>query len=242
MLALDPVRAAMTWRGRTQIERREFTGPHVWCVPGNTPHSVRWFGTSAMLVIYLDSEFIRTECGTDFTDGVVFALTPILQQDHLLARFCSRFQDLCHRRRSIAEPMLFAGAILVAAALLHHAIRRTTQHLRHLSEEQMHKIAFYLEKHIREPITPAALAALVGLEEDYFCRLFRRTTGSPVMRYVWRFRVHRAYALLSTGDWKVAHAAAETGFFDQSHLDRHFRREFKRSPGSVIPKRGRHAP
>jgi transcriptional regulator GlxA family with amidase domain len=56
------------------------------------------------------------------------------------------------------------------------------------------------------------------------------------MKHVWGFRIHRARQLLETGQFKVAQVAAETGFYDQSHLDRQFRKEFGVSPGSVIPK------
>jgi AraC-like DNA-binding protein len=56
-----------------------------------------------------------------------------------------------------------------------------------------------------------------------FAATFRRRLGKPPYRYVCDLRVRRAQALLGQGH-RAAVVAAETGFFDQSHMVRHFRR------------------
>lgn len=236
VLALDSVEAEMTW-GRRLACKEICAVPHLWCVPHDTPHAATWTGTAAMVVFYVERELVREECLAELANGVVLPLAPLAQQDYLLARLCSRFREHCHRRQLMSEPMMFAGAIMLSIAVLRLCIGRSAsaRHSRGLSGKRMELLAHYLEDHLREPLTPAALAAVVGMSEDNFSRMLRHSTGLPAMKYVWRCRLHRARLLLESGEWKVAQVAAECGFCDQSHLDRRFRREFGCTPGFVIP-------
>lgn len=235
VLALDPVDATMTWRAKGHGRRADCTVPHFWYVPPDTPHSAEWRGTSGMLVLYVEQEFIREECGCDLDEGLLFSLAPFIHQDYLVSRICRRFHDLCHRRQHYSDPIALAGALLLAAAVLKSCLSRLEGTSPGLSARRFDAVADCIEKRMREALTPAILSAAAGLSEHHFSRMFRRSTGTSPMKYVWRCRLHRARQLLETGEWKVAQVAVETGFYDQSHLDRQFRKEFGCTPGAVIP-------
>lgn len=210
----------------------------MWCVPHDTPHAAVWTGKAAMVVFYVERELVREECRAELLCGVVLPLAPLLQQDYLLARLCDRFRDHCHRRKLMSEPMMFANAIMLSIAVLHLCIGKIatgTRRSRGLADKRMELLAHYLEKHLRDRLTPTILASAVGMGVDHFGRMLRVSTGLPPMKYVWRCRLHRARLLLESGEWKVAQVAAECGFCDQSHLDRRFRKEFGCTPGFVIP-------
>ena len=66
------------------------------------------------------------------------------------------------------------------------------------------------------------LAAVAELSVFRFATVFRQRVGLPPHRYICRLRVQRAQALLRAG-MPAAIVANEAGFFDQSHLSRHFR-------------------
>jgi AraC-like DNA-binding protein len=70
----------------------------------------------------------------------------------------------------------------------------------------------------------ADLARAACVSRFHFARLFRQSTGQSPMRYVARYRVERAKRLLAEGGRHISDIAVETGFFDQSHLTRVFRR------------------
>jgi len=242
VIALDPPDAHLTWRIAGRLHSVDSGVPHVWFVPRNTPHTAEWrCGPSAMVVFYLAHEFVLQECGHEPADGALLGLAPLVQQDYGLCRFCHNFRELCHRRSSMSEPMIFAGAAVLSSVILRACVRQAdtgADQPRGLSEKRLAIISDYIDAHLGDPITPAILAALVGLSEDHFGRMFRRSTGHSPMKYVWRCRLHRARQLLEAGE-KVAAVAAELGFCDQSHLDRKFREEFRCSPGSVAPGRNR---
>lgn len=240
VLALDPVDAEMSWRNKSKVYGKKSGAPYVWFVPSNAPHAMTWRGgAAAMLVFYLDNQFILQECGVEPGEGVVLRLSPLVQQDYMLCRFCHHFRELCHGRCPMSESMIFAGAAVLASKILHACLRRSALHDQEPDarlEKRLEAAFNYIDLHIAESITPTELATLIGLSRHHFSRIFRQVTGCAPMKFIWRCRLQRARQLLESGE-KVAVVAAELGFCDQSHLDRKFRKEFGCSPGSVAPGR-----
>ena len=69
----------------------------------------------------------------------------------------------------------------------------------------------------------AAIGARVGIHPVHITRVFRRHYGSPLSQYILASKVEQAAAALRAGSLSVAAIAAETGFWDQSHLCRAFK-------------------
>lgn len=75
------------------------------------------------------------------------------------------------------------------------------------------------------------IAAELGLSRFQVLRAFRDTVGMPPFAWLSQYRATRARALLVAGH-RPAQAAALTGFADQAHLTRWFRRVFGVTPGA----------
>ena len=97
-------------------------------------------------------------------------------------------------------------------------------------------------------VTLAELAAAAGVSRHRLTRLFRAAYGVPPHRFVLAQRIRAARRLLERGAAPAA-VAAQTGFFDQSHLHRHFRRTLGMTPAdyaaalrSDVQDAGRRAP
>jgi AraC-like DNA-binding protein len=78
--------------------------------------------------------------------------------------------------------------------------------------------------------TVGQAARLAGMSREGFSRRFRKLHGMPPQMFRLTERLNEARRLLRAGE-PVAAAAAETGFADQSHLGRCFRRAFGVTPG-----------
>jgi AraC-like DNA-binding protein len=82
-----------------------------------------------------------------------------------------------------------------------------------------------------------ALAAAVGLSVDRLTRAFRATHGLPPHAWHLQHRLAQARAMIIAGT-PIAEAAAATGFADQPHLTRLFRRTYGVTPGALAPRAG----
>ena len=74
------------------------------------------------------------------------------------------------------------------------------------------------------------LSHLTHLSRYHLVRVFSKSVGPPPHAYLRQVRVDRAKALLAAG-CPVAEAAVATGFTDQSHLHRWFKRLWGVTPG-----------
>lgn len=79
-----------------------------------------------------------------------------------------------------------------------------------------------------ETVSQAAQQA--GMSREGFSRRFRRQHGMPPHAFWLLEKLNEARRLLRTGE-AIAAVAADTGFADQSHLGRCFRRAFGVTPG-----------
>jgi AraC-like DNA-binding protein len=80
-----------------------------------------------------------------------------------------------------------------------------------------------LDDRFAESLTIAAVADGLGAHPSHLVREFSRAYGMAPHRYLVARRVDAAPRLLVDG-CRPAEAAARTGFHDQAHLTRHFRR------------------
>lgn len=88
----------------------------------------------------------------------------------------------------------------------------------------------YLREHFNESISLDELCAAVGLSRFHLLRAFTRHFGLPPHAYQIRIRIERAKAMLRAGQ-PLSTTAANTGFADQSHFTRHFRKIWRITPG-----------
>jgi len=91
----------------------------------------------------------------------------------------------------------------------------------------------YMEEHFAEPLSLAELARMSNRSLYRFATVFRQEVGIPPHQYLCRLRIRHAQSLLRQGTSPTM-AAVETGFFDQSHLSRHFKRFCGMTPGRFI--------
>ncbi|HBW19808.1 MAG TPA: AraC family transcriptional regulator [Actinobacteria bacterium] len=84
---------------------------------------------------------------------------------------------------------------------------------------------------LADPPALDELAAATGLSPFALLRAFRAETGLPPHAYLNQLRVRQARALLDLG-LGPAEVAARTGFADQAHLTRHFKRVVGVPPGA----------
>ena len=82
----------------------------------------------------------------------------------------------------------------------------------------------YLEQRFREHVQFSELAEFCGLSSTHVHRLFRRLLRMSPTEYLLALRLQEARRLLVTTDQSLSVIAMDTGFFDQSHFTKRFRK------------------
>jgi len=98
------------------------------------------------------------------------------------------------------------------------------------SAPAIQRVLRHIDANLNQALALSDLAALTGLSIWRFATVFREQVGVSPHRYICRLRLERAQALIRQG-MPVASAASEAGFYDQSHLSRHFKNVFGMTPG-----------
>ncbi|KND55873.1 L-rhamnose operon transcriptional activator RhaR [Candidatus Paraburkholderia kirkii] len=125
-----------------------------------------------------------------------------------------------------ADPLAAELALVdaVTALIGRHALERPRIAPLAADAHRVAAMKSRLADDLLEPVTLADLAQTAGLSPFHAARLFIRETG--LAPHAWRnqMRIVRAGA-------SVADVAAASGFTDQSHFTRHFKRAFGVPPG-----------
>jgi AraC family transcriptional regulator len=119
-----------------------------------------------------------------------------------------------------------ALGVIVAHELLRtqgHAARREPLARGGLAAWQQRIVSSYIEEHLAERISLAALAKLVRLSSYYFCRAFKQSFGVPPHRYHINRRIERAKALLANPAETVTEVGLALGFSETSSFSAAFR-------------------
>lgn len=126
-----------------------------------------------------------------------------------------------------------AGAFAARLVKEHSAARlKAPSATQGLSSRQLKSVFDYIESNIQAALSLRDLATVTRLSPNHFARLFKQSTGLTPYNYVLRRRVARAQLLLSRTDASIAQIAADSGFGDQTHLTRAFKRLIGATPGS----------
>ena len=102
-----------------------------------------------------------------------------------------------------------------------------------LSPAVTRRVCEYIEGHLDEKMRLDGLATVAGLSTDHFARAFHQSVGVPPHTYLLRRRLEHVEHMLRETHAPLSEIALATGFSDQSHLARHFRRWSGMSPRQV---------
>lgn len=132
----------------------------------------------------------------------------------------------CYHRRSEFESALAVEEALLeltAYAVTRYADGRFSAVREGREPEAVQQVRGFLEAHPQDDVTLGELGVLTGLSPYALLRAFRRHTGLTPHGYRVQRRVEVAKARLLKGE-AVAVVATDTGFYDQSHFGKHFKR------------------
>jgi AraC family transcriptional regulator len=93
-----------------------------------------------------------------------------------------------------------------------------------LPKPRLNRVREYIENNLENNVSLTELAEVAGVSLYHFAKAFKQSMGATPHQYVLDRKVDRAKELLRDPNRSVLEASARTGFVDQSHFTKIFRR------------------
>ena len=94
----------------------------------------------------------------------------------------------------------------------------------------IHRTVQYMQLNYGAKTSLEDIARSVYLSPTYLCRLFKRKMGVTIMQFYTTLRIDKCKDLLTATDLPLSEIAQETGFGDQSHFTKVFKRTVGMTP------------
>ena len=127
---------------------------------------------------------------------------------------------------------------LIAVAYKYDLLTRQVREGREESGtvENLKKVLQYIGEHYSSPIRLSELAELVNMNEQYFCRYFKKNIGKTITEYINVIRVEKAATALAETEDKIIDIAAACGFDNTGYFIRRFKKEKGMTPSEYRKK------
>jgi AraC-like DNA-binding protein len=154
-------------------------------------------------------------------DTFLPATTTLLQEPVLFAEYKMVMEKLLDCRADLLEKEQMLFRLLAAV------FKKSVQHAESSPDDGPHRamvdhLKELLAADLQEELILADLARLIGANPYTLLRRFKHHTGITPHAFRTNCRIEEARKLLQQG-MEIADVALQCGFFDQSHLHRHFK-------------------
>lgn len=180
--------------------------------------------------LFVDAELMRSAAGEIYgkVTGLPFFPTAVVFDQEVIRQYLDLHVALERPSSSLERQALLLNllTLLMARFAENHPAPRAFA----LDRQAVRRAYDYLAEHYAENVSLEHLAGIANLSPFHFNRVFSEQFGMPPHAFQTQLRVLRAKALLLQGR-AIPQVASQTGFADQSHLTRHFKRLVGVPPG-----------
>lgn len=226
LLVKGNITAEWTVGGKTGIA--DHSPGTIYMLPAGTRDRLTWSGTTSRIVLVMEPRFLaRSMEQTAHLHDLELIPQWNLRDRHIQSLILALHADL--QDGSPAGP-LFGESL--AVALGHYLIRRHSSRIGRsgtstqggMPSVRLNRVVEFMNQNLRRDLRLSELAQVAGMSPHYFCQLFKQSTGYTAYQYVLRQRIESAKRYLRDPKVTLTVASAATGFADQSHFTKVFRR------------------
>lgn len=153
--------------------------------------------------------------------------------DRLVRRLFTSLHEVATSPAQYAEPLVDAIGVVLGRRLI--ALASTSsggppREAKALARHLLDRVNDYIEANLEGQIYLADLSSIVGLSRTHFAAQFKAATSSSPHNYILARRIARAKRLLAQGGTSIVDIAIQSGFCNQAHFTRVFRRTTGETP------------
>ena len=175
-------------------------------------------------MLYLEPSLLRHGLGSD-TASLPFVAAPVISDPQLAATLAL---VLAHLDQDVDPLQIDQFICDIAESLARHS-KAPIKSIGLLAFDRMERARQYLEDNFDRPVQSGELEDVTGFDRYRLIRQFRACFATTPYRYLMMRRLQKARTLITLRH-PLVDIAGETGFADQSHLNRHFKRAFGVTP------------
>jgi AraC-like DNA-binding protein len=234
--AFDPHRhdtyaLGVTIRG---IQTFQYRGEQRYSLPGRViilhPDELHDGGaaTDAGLIyrmLYLEPS-VLLQCLEAAGIGLPFVDEPVIDDERLASLLMAVLGEL---DRELDDLFVDDFVAQLTGSLAAHA-HQSPKPLGSVAWKQVKAAREFLEAHALRSVRSEELEHVTGLDRFALSRHFRAALATSPHRFQLMRRLRCAKGMIAAGE-SIAEVAAATGFADQSHMTRHFKKAFGMAPG-----------
>ncbi|MFG1495715.1 AraC family transcriptional regulator [Saccharospirillum sp. HFRX-1] len=183
----------------------------------------------AYWMLYVDTDWLtelRHQAGLLATPNWQDIATPMLNEPHWYQGYCELAQCLVDPQRDLLEKQ--SQAVLFLTELMQHLAQQAV-HEPKLVPDQLRQLADHLHLHAADDLSLDDLCSLSGYSPGHLIRAFKQHFGLTPHAYVVNRRIQLGQQALKAGK-PIADAALDTGFSDQAHFQRTFKKLVAATP------------
>ncbi len=183
--------------------------------------------------MYVDSDLISQTIAeaTGRAHTLPFFPNPLVLDREITTRYNNLHLSLEHSATTLERELLLLD--LLTQLLVRHAQEPFQAPAPKKARRAVTQVRDYIIEFHSRNISLQELARLANLSPFHLSRVFASTVGMPPHAFQTQVRIARAKKLIRTG-LPLSDVAALTGFADQSHFIRHFKRLMKITPGDYL--------
>jgi AraC family transcriptional regulator len=210
---------------------------HVWVSPSATPVTLRLNSTLRYLRVSVDPLHLSRLIAPSLDEvSPVRLRRTYAVESAQIARLMLTLQDEADSRNASGLATVEAVTTALGHLLVRHAgIEQPRPVHSHggLSAIAKRRVLELIDAMLDARLTIELLAREVDLSPAHFARAFKETMGRAPHQYLLALRLARARRLLETTQATLSDIAQRSGFADQAHFTRLFKRAFGTTPGAV---------
>ncbi|MEH1829264.1 MAG: AraC family transcriptional regulator [Nostoc sp.] len=224
--------------GKLEQERRR--DGDIAIIPAGISHRCNWNTSVEFMVLAIEPALLQL-VGQDFV-GDSIELTPrfMSQQDVLIQGIFSSLRDELESGKIGGDLLIDSLKTTLAIHLLRNYCStqpKLSSYSDGLSQRTLQKITDYIHDYLYQDLKLIELSTIAQLSPYYFLRLFKQRMGITPHQYILQRRIEKAKHLLQHSNLSIADIATQTGFSDQSHLTKCFKRQVGVTPKQLRQER-----
>lgn len=180
--------------------------------------------------IRIDPIMLNTLIGqiTGHQKDTLLLSQPVVHDPELAQSILNLYEILVNSRSRLSKEYLLLD--ILAKLYSRHSREDIIPTILGNERNPVSRVCDYLKDCFNENVSLDKLAEIAALSPFHLARVFVKETGVPPHSYQLQIRLKKATDLLAAGR-PIAEVALETGFCDQSHFQRAFKKKFGITPG-----------